>query len=397
MNFDPTKYPYADESLAIRAGQLRSPEREHNDPIHLTSSFVFGSAAEAAEGFADEAGGNIYSRFTNPTVRAFEQRLAALDGADYCTATASGMAAVMTLTLSTLKTGDHVIAANGMFGSITGWMNKYLKPLGIDISFCDLDDTASWAAAVRENTKLLFVESPTNPRMVIGDLSALAEIAHQNGAILAVDNCFATPALQKPIQFGADVVMHSTTKFIDGQGRCVGGALTTNNPSLHEKFFGFMRAGGPTMSAFNAWVFLNGLETLSLRVKTASANALELATWLAAHESVAEVRYPGLDSHPQHELAARQMQGGFGALITFRVKGGKAAAWRVIDGVEMISITGNFGDVKSTITHPASTTHARLSDQEREQAGIGEDLIRVCVGLEALEDIKRDLARGLGR
>ena len=381
-------------SLAVRAGQSRSAEGEHSEAIYPTSSYVFDSAAQAAARFAGEEPGNIYSRFTNPTVRMFEQRLAALEGGEACVATSSGMAAVLTACMGLLKQGDHVVCSRDVFGNTTALLNNFLARFGVATTYVPLSDTAAWRAALRPETKVLYLETPSNPLMELADIRELADIAHDHGALLVVDNCFCTPALQRPLALGADVVVHSATKYIDGQGRCVGGAVVGSKALIEKDIFTFLRNAGPTMSPFNAWVFLKGLETLPLRMRAHSAAALELAQWLTAHPAVARVNYPGLETHPQHALARRQ-QSGFGGVLSFELDGGRAAAWSVIDAVRMISITGNLGDTKSTITHPATTTHGKLSAEQKAAAGITEGLIRVSVGLEDMTDIRRDLARGL--
>ena len=385
---------YKFDTLAVRAGQVRTAEGEHCEPIFTTSSYVFKSAAEAAARFSDEQPGNIYSRFTNPTVRTFEQRLAAMESAESCVATASGMSAILATCLGLLKCGDHIVSSRSIFGSTTMLFTNFLAKLGIETSFVDLADIDSWAGAIRPDTRLMFLETPSNPLTELADIRQLAELAHQNDILLVVDNCFCTPALQQPIKLGADIVIHSATKFLDGQGRCVGGAVVGPENIVGEQIFGFLRTAGPAMSPFNAWVFLKGLETLNLRMKAHSANALELARWLEQQAPVKRVFYPGLESHAQHELACRQ-QSGFGGLLSFELTGGKEAGWRLIDATRLISITANLGDTKSTITHPASTTHNRLTPEQREQAGIADGLIRVAVGLEDTEDLKKDLSRGL--
>lgn len=390
-NFD---NDYKFDTLAVRAGQQRTAEAEHCEPIFTTSSYVFASAEEAAARFSDELPGNIYSRFTNPTVRTFEQRLAAMEGAASCVATASGMSAILSTCLSLLKSGDHIVSSRSIFGSTTMLFTNYLAKFGIQTSFVDLTDMNEWAAAIRPETRLMFLETPSNPLTDLADIGQLAELAHQNDILLAVDNCFCTPALQQPISLGADIVIHSATKFLDGQGRCVGGAIAGPKDIVGDKVFGFLRTAGPAMSPFNAWVFLKGLETLSLRMKAHSANALALAQWLEQQSQVKRVFYPGLESHSQHQLACRQ-QSGFGGLLSFELKGGKQAGWKLIDATRLISITANLGDTKSTITHPASTTHNRLTPKQRQQAGIAEGLVRIAVGLEDIEDLKQDLADGL--
>ncbi|MBW6391466.1 O-succinylhomoserine sulfhydrylase [Billgrantia antri] len=384
---------WALETLAIRAGHQRTHEQEHGEPIFPTSSFVYGSAAEAARKFKGEEPGNVYSRFTNPTVHTFERRLAALEGGERCVATSSGMAAILSTVLALLQAGDEIVASRSLFGSTVSLFDKYFGKLGITTRYVELSDLSAWEAAITPNTRLLFAETPSNPLSEVVDIAALAEIAHRNQALLAIDNCFLTPALQKPLMLGADLVIHSATKYLDGQGRAVGGAVVGRDKEL-EEVFGVVRTCGPCLSPFNAWIFTKGLETLSLRMRAHCENAQALAEWLQGHPAVARVYYSGLPDHPQHELACRQ-QTGFGAVLGFEVKGGREAAWSVIDATRMLSITGNLGDVKSTITHPGTTTHGRLSEAQKEAAGIGEGLIRVAVGLEAFDDIRGDLARGL--
>jgi O-succinylhomoserine sulfhydrylase len=378
---------------AVRAGHRRSAEGEQSEPIYLTSSFVFANAAEAAARFAEEQPGNIYSRFTNPTVRAFEERLATLEGGARCVATASGMAAILATCMALLRAGDHIVSSRSLFGSTVSLFEKYLTRFGIATTFVDPCDPEAWRLAIRPETRLLFVETPSNPLTELADIAVLADLAHEHDALLAVDNCFCTPALQRPLQHGADLVIHSATKYLDGQGRCLGGAVV-GDQALLEEVHGVIRTAGPAMSPFNAWVFLKGLETLNLRMRAHSASAETLAHWLDQQPTVERVHYPGLASHPQHDLAARQ-QTGFGGLLSFEVAGGREAAWRVIDAVETISITANLGDAKSTITHPASTTHGRLSAAQREAMSIREGLVRLSVGLEEVEDLEADLARGL--
>ena len=385
---------WALETLAIRAGQVRTAEGEHSEPIFPTSSYVFPSAAEAAARFKGESQGNIYSRFTNPTVRTFEQRLAALEGGDSCVATSSGMSAILSTCIALLKSGDHVVSSRSIFGTTVVLFNKYLQPFGVETTFVDLTDLEAWKKAIRPETKILFLETPSNPLTEVADLKALANLAHENDCLLVVDNCLCTPILQQPLKLGADIVIHSATKYIDGQGRAVGGAVVGNKELVGESVFGFLRTAGPTLSPFNAWIFLKGLETLSLRMKAHSANALELAKFLEQHKNVNQVHYSGLESHPQYELASSQQFAGSGVL-SFDVKGGKDAAWKLIDSTHLLSITANLGDAKSTITHPATTTHGRLTDEERQQAGITDGLIRISVGLESIEDIKEDIERGL--
>ncbi|UZR30593.1 O-succinylhomoserine sulfhydrylase [Methylococcus mesophilus] len=383
---------FAMETRAVRAGQRRTMEQEHAEPIFATSSYVFRSAAEAAERFAGKAPGNIYSRFTNPTVRTFEERLAALEGGERCVAVGSGMAAIASTAFGLLKAGDHVVCSRSVFGNTTMLFQNYLAKFGVPTTFVGLTDYEGWAAAIRPETRFLFLETPSNPLTEIADIPRLAEIAHARGCLLVVDNCFCTPALQRPLALGADIVIHSATKYLDGQGRCVGGAIVGGRELLDAEIYPFLRTGGPSMSPFNAWVFLKGLETLSLRMKAHCENALGLARWLEAQPWVARVHYPGLASHPQHELAARQ-QSGFGGIVSFEVKGGQEAAWRLIDSTRLLSITGNLGDAKTTITHPATTTHGRLSREARAAAGIADGLVRIAVGLESLADIQADLSR----
>ncbi len=382
-------------TLAIRTGHHRTAEQEHSEPIFATSSYVFASAAEAAARFAGDAAGNIYSRFTNPTVAAFEERLAALEGGEACVATASGMSAILAMCLGLLQAGDHLVSSRSIFGSTTVLFNRYLSRCGIGTSYAPLGDLDAWAGAIRPSTRLIFVETPSNPLTEMGDIRALADLAHAHGCLLAVDNCFCTPALQRPLALGADLVIHSATKYLDGQGRCLGGAVVGDRKRVGEDVFGVLRTAGPTMSPFNAWVFLKGLETLELRMLAHSRAAEGLAEWLVGRPGVARVHYPGLPSHPQHHLVGPQQRGG-GGIVAFEVEGGREAAWRVIDATRMLSITANLGDTKTTITHPASTTHGRLTPEERAAAGIGEGLIRIAVGLEHLLDIQADLARGLG-
>lgn len=381
------------DTLAVRAGQHRTPEGEHGEAMFLTSSYVFRTAADAAARFAGEQPGNVYSRYTNPTVRAFEERIAALEGAEQAVATASGMAAILAIVMSHCSAGDHVLVSRSVFGSTISLFEKYLKRFGVQVDYVPLADLDGWKAAFKANTRLLFVESPSNPLAELVDIAALADIAHARGTLLVVDNCFCTPALQQPLKLGADIVMHSATKYIDGQGRSMGGVVAGKS-SLMEAVVGFLRTAGPTLSPFNAWVFLKGLETLRIRMQAHCASALELALWLEQQAGIERVYYAGLPSHPQHELAKRQ-QSAFGAVVSFEVAGGKEAAWRFIDATRVISITTNLGDTKTTIAHPATTSHGRLSPQERASAGIGDNLIRVAVGLEDLADLKADLARGL--
>ncbi len=381
------------DSLAVRAGQVRTSEGEHSEPLFLTSSFVFKSASEAAARFGGSEPGNIYSRFTNPTVRVFEERLAALEGGERCVATSSGMAAILATCLGLLQAGDHVLCSRSVFGTTNVLFDKYMKKFGVSTSFVALTDISAWEKAVTPQTKLFFLETPSNPLCELADIPALAALAHEHGALLAVDNCFCTPALQQPLKLGADIVIHSATKYIDGQGRVLGGAVVGRQKEMDE-VFGVVRTCGPTMSAFNAWVFLKGLETLRLRMEAHSASANELAHWLEQQPQVARVHYAGLQSHPQHALAAKQ-QRAFGGVLSFELRGGREEAWRFIDATRMLSITANLGDAKTTITHPASTTHGRLSPEAKAAAGISEGLIRIAVGLEDLGDIRADCERGL--
>ncbi len=384
---------YDIETLAVRAGTVRSQFNEHSEAMFLTSSFVFGSAAEAAARFKGEQPGPIYARFTNPTVQMMEARLAALEGAERCVAFASGMAAILATVMGLMKAGEHVVASRSIFGSTVQLFSNILGRFGIETSYVSPTDPAEWRAAVRPNTKLFFVESPSNPLTEVSDVRALAAIAHEAGAWLAVDNCFCSPALQKPLELGADIVIHSATKYLDGQGRVLGGAVL-GSQALMEGVYTFLRTAGPTLSPFNAWVILKGMETLSLRMDAHSRNALALAQWLEAQPQVARVLYPGLPSHPQHALAMAQQKTG-GGIVAFDIKGGQAAAWKLIDATKLLSITANLGDTKTTITHPASTTHSRMTAEQRAAAGIGDGLVRIAVGLESVADVQNDLARGL--
>ncbi|GAB3344878.1 O-succinylhomoserine sulfhydrylase [Chromohalobacter beijerinckii] len=384
---------FALDTLAIRAGHDRTHEQEHGEPIFTTSSFVYGSAAEAARKFSGEEPGNIYSRFTNPTVRTFEQRLAALEGGEQCVATSSGMAAILATALAFLQAGDEIVASRSLFGSTVSLFDKYLGKLGIVTRYVELGDLDAWQDAITPKTRLLFAETPSNPLSEVVDITALADLAHRHDAWLAIDNCFLTPALQRPLDLGADLVIHSATKYLDGQGRAIGGAVVGPEEMLKE-LVGVVRTCGPCMSPFNAWIFLKGLETLGLRMKAHCENTLALAQWLEAQPEIARVHYSGLESHPQHTLA-KQQQHGFGAVLGVEVKGGRDGAWALIDHSRLMSITGNLGDVKTTVTHPATTTHARLSDEQKAAAGISEGLVRIAVGLEALDDLKRDIRRGL--
>jgi O-succinylhomoserine sulfhydrylase len=385
---------YSIETQGIRAGQHRTPENEHSDAIFPTSSYVFESAQDAFERFSGKSEGNIYSRFTNPTVRAFEQRLAVMEGAERAMATSSGMAAINVVCLGLLSAGDHVICSRSVFGNTALMFKNIMQKFAVETTFVDLEDINAWSAAIKPNTRFLFLETPSNPLGNVADIKKLAELAHANDALVIVDNVYCTPALQKPLSLGADLVVHSATKYIDGQGRCIGGAVVGNNALIEEKIYPILRTAGHTMSPFNAWVFHKGLETLSLRMEKHCSNALIVAQWLEQQPMVEKVYYTGLPSHPQHELA-KQQQTGFGGIVSFEVKGGKENAWKVVDATQMISITANLGDVKSMITHPSTTTHGRLTEEERSKAGITDSLLRLGVGLENVADITADLDRGL--
>jgi O-succinylhomoserine sulfhydrylase len=384
---------YQQATLAIRSGYQRSHEAEHSEAMFLTSSYVFDSAELAAKHFSNELSGNVYSRYTNPTVRAFEERLAVMEGGEQAVATSSGMAATLSVVMSLLQSGDHILCSKDVFGSTRVMLNNYIVKFGVQVSYVSLTDLDAWQQAIQPNTKMLFCETPSNPMSEVADLEALAAMSKKAGALFVVDNCFCTPALQRPLQWGADLVVHSATKYLDGQGRCLGGAVVGNS-ELIEKIVGFLRAAGPTMSPFNAWVFLKGLETLRIRMQAHSANAAELASWLNNHPKVTKVFYAGLEDHPGHGLAVKQ-QSDFGGVVSFAVSGGREQAWTVIDNTRMLSLTANLGDTKTTIVHPATTTHGRLSDEERQEAGIGQNLIRIAVGLEDIVDIKNDLQLGL--
>lgn len=384
---------YDDDTLAVRAGTVRSQFNEHSEAMFLTSSFMFGSAAEAAARFKGEQPGPIYARFANPSVDMMETRLAALEGAERCVAFASGMAAILATVMGLMRAGEHIVASRSIFGSTVQLFSNILARFGVETTYVSPTDPEAWRAAAKPNTKLFFVESPSNPLTEVSDIRALADVAHAAGAWLAVDNCFCTPVLQKPMALGADIVIHSATKYLDGQGRVLGGAVLGSR-ALMEGVFTFLRTAGPSLSAFNAWVIFKGMETLSLRMAAHSRNALALAQWLEAQPQVARVYYPGLPSHPQHELAMRQQTSG-GGIVAFELKGGKDAAWKLIDATKLVSITANLGDTRTTITHPASTTHSRMTAEQRADAGIGDGLVRVAAGLEAVADIQADLARGL--
>ena len=381
------------DTLAVRAGTVRSQFNEHSEALFLTSSFVFSCAAEAAARFTGEQPGPIYARFTNPTVSMMEDRLAALEGAERCVAFASGMAAILATVMGLMKAGDHVVASRSIFGSTVQLFSNILGRFGIETTYVSPTDPSEWQAAVKPNTKLFFVESPSNPLTEVSDIRALSDIAHASGAWLAVDNCFCSPALQKPLDLGADIVIHSATKYLDGQGRVLGGAVL-GSKVLMEGVYTFLRTAGPTLSAFNAWVILKGMETLTIRMEAHSKNAISLALWLESQPAVARVLYPGLPSHPQHDLAMKQQTTG-GGIVAFELKGGKDAAWKLIDSTKMLSITANLGDTKTTITHPATTTHSRMTSEQRMTAGISDGLVRIAVGLESIVDIKADLQRGL--
>ena len=381
-------------TLGVRAGQARSQFHEHSEALYLTSSFVFDSARQAAGRFTGGEDGYVYSRFTNPTVSMMQDRLAALEGAEACVATASGMSAILAMSMALLRAGDHVVCSNAVFGATVQLYSGILARFGVDTTFVSPTDPAQWERALRPNTKLLFLETPSNPLTEISDIAALAGVAKKAGALLAVDNAFCTPALQRPLELGADLVIHSATKYLDGQGRVLGGAVLGAKALVMDGIFAFLRTAGPSLSPFNAWVILKGMETLEVRMRAQSERALELARWLESHPKVARVFYPGLASHPQHSLAMRQQKSG-GAVVSFEVDGGREAAWKVIDSTRLISITGNLGDVKTTVTHPATTTHGRISPEARAAAGITEGLLRVAVGLEAVSDLTADLERGL--
>lgn len=387
--------PFEQSTLGVRAGQRRTGFQEHSEALFLTSSYVFENAAQAAAGFAGGGDGYVYSRYTNPTVTMMQERLAALEGTQACVATASGMSAILATCMVLLKAGDHVVSSNAIFGATVQLLSTLLPKFGIETTFVPLTRIEEWERAVRPNTRLLFLESPSNPLGEVADIGAIAAVAKKAGATLAVDNCLCTPVLQRPLALGADLVIHSATKYLDGQGRVLGGAVAGAKGPVMDSLVGFLRTAGPSISPFNAWVILKGMETLEIRMLAQSERALALAQWLERHPQVARVYYPGLPSHPQQALASRQQRAG-GAIVSFDVKGGRDAAWKVIDATKLISITGNLGDVKTTITHPATTTHGRLTPEARAAAGIGEGLIRLAVGLEGIADLKSDLSRGLG-
>lgn len=381
------------ETQAVRGGQKRTMEMEHAEPIFLTSSYVFNSAGDAAATFAGDREGNVYSRYTNPTVRTFEERLALMEGGEAAVGTASGMSAILSLCMSLLKSGDHIVASRSIFGSTVGLFNNYLAKFGVETTFVSLTDLSEWQSAINSNTKLFFMESPSNPLTEVGDIAAVSSLGKSHDILTVVDNCFCTPALQRPLALGADLVVHSATKYIDGQGRAMGGAVVGREEHIKE-VVGFLRTGGPTMSPFNAWIFLKGLETLNIRMKAHSESAMQLALWLEKHPKVSKVYYTGLPSHLNYELACKQMTG-FGGVLSFELDGGRDAAWHVIDSTRLLSITANLGDSKTTITHPATTSHGRLSEEQRLEAGVTQGLIRVAVGLEHIDDLKQDLLRGL--
>lgn len=382
------------DTRALRTGHRRTHELEHSEPMFLTSSFVFENAAQAAARFAGDVEGNIYSRFTNPSVRAFEERLAAMEGTEACLGTASGMSAITAMCMGLLRSGDHIVSSRSVFGTTVGLYRNLLSPFGIETTFVPLTDIDAWRQAITPRTRFLYLETPSNPLTEVADIAQLAELAHAHDCLLVVDNCFCTPSLQRPIEFGADLIIHSATKFLDGQGRCVGGAVLGPAELLKEKIFPVIRTAGPSMSPFNAWVFLKGLETLGIRMRAQSQSAQAVAEWLQQQPGVRQVFFPGLVQHPQFDLAARQ-QSAPGAVLSFEVEGGRDGAWRTIDSAENFSITANLGDTRSTITHPATTTHNRLTDAEREAAGISDGLVRVSIGLEDPEDLCEGLAPGL--
>ncbi len=394
MTDDKKKAAYGINTQAVRAGQVRTPENEHSEPIFATSSFVFANAAEAAARFKGDIPGNIYSRFTNPTVRTFEQRLAAMEGGERCIGTSTGMSAILCTILGLLQSGDHIVSSNSIFGTTVNLFGKIFPKYGIETSFVELTDYSAWEAAITPSTRVLFLETPSNPLTRIADIRKLADIAHAHDTLLIVDNCFCTPVLQLPLALGADIVIHSATKYLDGQGRCMGGAIVGPERLLGEDIYGFLRSGGASMSPFNAWVFLKGLETLAIRMQAHCRNAAEIAAWLDSQDSVEKVYYPGLASHEQHDLSCRQ-QSGHGGIVSFEVKGGQAEAWQLIDSIDIFSITANLGDTKSTITHPATTTHNRLSDEQRAESGIQPNLVRLSIGLEDAADLIRALDAAL--
>jgi O-succinylhomoserine sulfhydrylase len=400
MSYKPLPPGLHIDTLAVREAVDKSQYGENSESLYLTSSFTQPDSETAARRFSGLEDGFIYSRFTNPTVASMEKRLAALEGSEACIATSSGMAAVLLLCMGLLKSGDHVICSRSVFGSTIKLLASEFGKFGVLSTFVSQTDPQEWRDAMRPNTRLLFAETPTNPLTEVCDIRILADIAHHGGALLAVDNCFCTPVLQRPIEFGADIVIHSGTKYLDGQGRVVAGAICASAALVKDCFIPVMRSAGMTLSAFNAWVVLKGMETLGIRMKAQSEQALEMASWLEAHPKVAKVYYPALPSHPQHELAMRQQKGLGGAVLSFDVFGdtpeqGRQNAFHVIDQCQVLSVTANLGDVKSIITQPASTSHGRLTEVQRQQAGIRQHLIRLAVGLEHLDDLKADLSRGL--
>ena len=387
---------YGKQTHAVRAGHVRTHENENCEPIFLSSSFVFENAAEAAARFADELPGNIYSRFTNPTVRTFEQRLATTEGGERCIGTSSGMSAIFTTCMALLQSGDHIVSSKSIFGTTISLFNKIFNKFNLSTTFVPLTDYDAWADAIRPETKLLFLETPSNPLTEITDIKRLADLAHENNCLLVVDNCFCTPALQQPFKFGADIIIHSATKYLDGQGRCIGGAIIGPEKLLGENIFEFLRTAGPSMSPFNAWVFLKGLETLDLRMRAHCDNAIKIAVWLSEQKGIKRVYYPGLESHPQYDLAKLQ-QTGSGGIVSFEVDGDRENAWRLIDSTSIYSITANLGDTKSTITHPATTTHHKLTGEQRAETGITDELIRLSVGHELVDDLINDLEIALSK
>ncbi len=389
-----SKDDYGSNTRAVREGQNRSAEGEHSEPIMLTSSFVFKDAAEAAARFSGDSRGNIYSRFTNPTVRTFEQRLASMENGECCIATSSGMSAILSACLGLLKSGDHIVSSRSIFGTTTQLFDKIFLKFGVSADYVPLSDYSAWQDAIKPETKLLFMETPSNPLTEIADISRLADIAHGKDCLLVVDNCFCTPVLQKPLQLGADLVIHSATKYLDGQGRCVGGAVAGSEELLREEVYAVLRMAGTSMSPFNAWVFLKGLETLDIRMQAHCRNARQVAEWLVSQPQIERIYYPGLKCHAQHELAKRQQED-FGGVLSFVLKGGQQAAWKMIDATRLFSITANLGDTRSTITHPATTTHHRLTDAQRAESGIEPGLIRLSIGLEDVSDLIGDLQAGL--
>ena len=393
MTDRPTANLWQPETLAVRGGTSRSQFGEHSEALYLTSSFVFENAAQAAARFSGEESGNVYARFTNPTVTMLQDRLAAMEGAEVCVATATGMAAILSTVMALMQGGQHIVASRSIFGATQQLLGTILPRFGIETTFVDGGNQEDFRAALRPTTRVVFIETPSNPLTEVLDIAALAAVAHAGGAWLVVDNCFCSPALQRPLTFGADLVIHSATKYLDGQGRVLGGAVCGRR-ELMDEVLKFLRTAGPSISPFNAWVILKGLETLGIRMQAQSANAFSLAQWLELQPGVDRVYYPGLPSHPQHQLALLQ-QGSGGAIVSFEVKGGREAAWRVVDHCRLLSITANLGDTKTTITHPATTTHGRISPEARAASGINEGLLRVAVGLEALSDLETDLQRGL--